>query len=114
MALVCRELLTAPLIDVPQVLNSMPEGLTPLYDRMISQIQQLKFGNPQRCLLTLATATLAYRPHHILEICLLAGLEEKTLGLEDLARIINMCGSFLKSKKIMSISYTNLRRTISL
>ena len=67
-ALVFKELLKAPARNVPQLLNTIPKGLTPLYDRMINQIQQLDFDNPQLCLLTLATATLTYRPLHILEI----------------------------------------------
>ena len=81
--------------NVAQVLNRIPKGLTPLYDRMIIQIQQLEFDYPQLCLLTLATAALAHRPLHMLEIRLLAGLEEEIPSLEDLERIINMCGSFL-------------------
>jgi hypothetical protein len=76
-------------------LIGIPKGLTPLYDRMIKQIQQLDYDYPQLCLLTLATAALAYRPLHMLEIRLLAGLEEEIPDLEDLERIINMCGSFL-------------------
>jgi hypothetical protein len=81
--------------DLPQVLNGIPKGLTPLYDRMIKQIQQLEGSYPQVCLLTLATAGLAYRPLHILEIYLLAGLEKEIPDLGDLEVIINMCGSFL-------------------
>jgi hypothetical protein len=94
-ALVIEELRGALRRDLFQVLNGIPKGLTPLYDRMIKQIQQLEGNYPQVCLLTLATAGLAYRPLHILEICLLAGLEEEIPDLGDLERIINMCGSFL-------------------
>ena len=94
-ALVIDELRGALRRDLSQVLSGIPKGLTPLYDRMIEQIQQLEGSYPQVCLLTLATATLAYRPLHILEICLLAGLEEEIPDLGDLERIINMCGSFL-------------------
>ena len=87
--------------NVVRVLNRIPKGLTPLYHRMIKQIQQLEDDNPQLCLRTLATAAIAHRPLHILEIRLLAGLEEETPCLDDL-------------ETIMSISYTNLRMTISL
>jgi hypothetical protein len=69
--------------------------LTRLYERMIKQIQQLEDDDQQFCLLILATATLAHRPLHMLEIRLLAGLEKESLSLEDLEIIINMCGSFL-------------------
>ena len=94
-ALVFEELRGALRRNLSQVLNRIPKGLTPLYDRMIKQIQQLEYDYPQLCLLTLATAALAYRPLHMLEIRSLAGLEEEIPDLEDLERIINMCGSFL-------------------
>ena len=81
--------------NLSQVLNRIPKGLTPLYDRMIKQIQQLEYDYPQLCLLTLATTALAYRPLHMLEIRSLTGLQEEVPDLEDLERIINMCGSFL-------------------
>jgi hypothetical protein len=73
------------------VLNGIPKRLTP---RIINQIQQLEYDYPQLCLLNLATAALAYRPLHMLEIDFLA---EEIPDLEDLERIINMCGSFLTS-----------------
>ena len=94
-ALVFEELRGALRRNVAQVLNRIPKGLTPLYDRMIKQIQQLEFDYPQLCILTLATAALAHRPLHMLEIRLLAGLVEEIPSLEDLERIIHMCGSFL-------------------
>jgi NACHT domain-containing protein len=94
-ALVFEELRGALRRNLPQVLNRIPKGLTPLYDRMVKQIQQLEYDYPQLCLLTLATAALTYCPLHMLEIRLLAGLQEEIPNLEDLERIINMCGSFL-------------------
>jgi NACHT domain-containing protein len=55
-ALVFEELRGALRRNLSQVLNRIPKGLTPLYDRMIKQIQQLEYDYPQLCLLTLATA----------------------------------------------------------
>ena len=94
-ALVFEELRGALRRNISQILNRIPKGLTPLYDRMINQIQQLDYDYPQLCLLTLAIVALAYRTLHILEIRSLGGLEEEIPDLEDLERIINMCGSFL-------------------
>jgi hypothetical protein len=62
---------------------------------MIKQIQELEYDNPQLCILILATATLAYRPLHVLELRPLTGLQEEIPDLQDLERIISMCGSFL-------------------
>ena len=94
-ALVFEELLGAPRRNVSQVLNRIPKGLIPLYERMMDQIQQLDYDYPQLCFLTLAIATLAYRPLHILETRSLAGLEDEILDVEDLAGFINMFISFL-------------------
>jgi nucleoside phosphorylase len=94
-ALVFEELRGALRRNLSQVLNRIPKGLTPLYDRMIKQIQQLEYDHPQFCILILATTTLAYRPLHMLELRSLAGLQEEIPDLEDLERMINMCGSFL-------------------
>jgi hypothetical protein len=80
--------------EVLQVLEEVPGGLVPLYDRMIKQIQQLKRNHPKFCYLILSTATLAYRPLHLLELWILAGLGE-TLDIADLERVIKSCGSFL-------------------
>jgi hypothetical protein len=81
--------------DVLQVLEEVPGGLIPLYDRMIKQIQQLKLKYPEFCRLILSTATLAYRPLHLLELRILAGLERKILHIAELERMIKWCGSFL-------------------
>jgi NACHT domain len=93
-ALACEELGKALRSNIFRVLDRIPKGLTPLYDRMIMRVQQLDDEYPQLCLLTLSTATLAYRPLHMLEIRILAGLQEIP-DLADLERIVNMCGSFL-------------------
>ena len=61
----------------------------------MKHIQQLQRQHSQCCLLTLSAATLAYRPLHLHEINIVAGLQEEVTDLEDLERIINMCGSFL-------------------
>jgi hypothetical protein len=94
-ALVIEELRGTFRRSLSQVLNGIPKGLTPLYDRMIEQIQRLEDGYSQVRLLTLAIAALAYRPLHMLEMRSLAGLEEEIPDLGDLEGIINMCGSFL-------------------
>src|SRR5467141_5332871 len=76
-ALVFEELRGALRRNLSRMLNRIPKGLTPLYDRMIKQIQQHEYDNPQLCILILATATLAYRPLHMLELRALSGLQEE-------------------------------------
>jgi len=81
--------------DMLKVLEDMPSGLTLVYERMTKHIQQLQRQYPRLCFLALSAATLAYQPLHLCEINIVAGLQEEITDLEDLERIINMCGSFL-------------------
>ncbi|KAN0078645.1 Pfs, NACHT and WD domain protein [Elaphomyces granulatus] len=94
-ALVIEELRQVLGVDMLEVLEDMPSGLTLVYDRMMKHIQQLRRQYPRRCLLALSAATLAYQPLHRREIHVVAGLQDEVKDLEDLERIINMCGSFL-------------------
>src|ERR1700722_353906 len=94
-ALVIEELRQVLGVDMLEILEDMPIGLTLVYDRMMKNIQQLQRQYPQRCIIALSAATLACQPLHLREIHVVAGLQEKVQNLEDLERIINMCGSFL-------------------
>jgi hypothetical protein len=97
-ALVVEDLRHALRVDMLEVLEDMPSGLTLAYDRMMKHIQQLQRQYPRRCLLALSAATLAYQPLHLHEIHVVAGLQDEIPDLEDLERIVNMCGSFLTTR----------------
>jgi hypothetical protein len=78
------------------VVEEVPTDLVPLYDRMVRQIQQLKRRDHEFCRLVLSTATLAYRPLHLLELGVLSGLPEQISGnTPSVVKIVNMCSSFL-------------------
>ena len=95
-ALVFQELEQVDSWDVLQVLKEVPAGLQPLYDRMMSQVQQLKRKDPEFCRLVLSTMTLAYRPLHLLELGILSGLPvEISSNLDSTMKIVGKCGSFL-------------------
>jgi hypothetical protein len=95
-ALVFQELEMVESWDVLRVLKEMPKDLQELYDRMMRQIQQLKWDNPKFCYLVLSTTTLTFRPLHILELGILSGLpEEISNNLDRITKIVSMCGSFL-------------------
>ena len=94
-ALVIEELRQVLGVDMLEALEDMPSSLTPVYDRMMKHIQQLPRQYPRRCLLSLSAATFAYRPLHLREIHILAGLQKEIRNSGDPERIINMCGSFL-------------------
>ncbi|KAL4923044.1 uncharacterized protein BDV17DRAFT_25494 [Aspergillus undulatus] len=78
-----------------KLLEGIPRGLTPLYDRMLQQIQLFQGLDRELCILILSIVTLGYRPLHLHELCLVAGLHKQQYGLDDLKDIVGMCGSFL-------------------
>jgi hypothetical protein len=77
-----------------ELLEKTPKGLTPLYDRMLQEIQLFDTLDQELCILVLSIVTLGYRPLHLHQLCLLAGLK-KQHGSDDLENIVGMCGSFL-------------------
>jgi hypothetical protein len=79
--------------DIVRLIDEIPKGLPPLYDRMMRNIGMSTSAYQAPCLSTLSVATLAYRPLHLLELQTLAGLEKYDTA--DLERIVDMCGSFL-------------------
>ncbi|RYP79291.1 hypothetical protein DL769_003040 [Monosporascus sp. CRB-8-3] len=79
--------------DIVRLIDEIPPGLPPLYDRMMRNIGMSTSAYQGPCLVVLSIATLAYRPLHLLELRMLAGLEQYDTA--DLERIVDMCGSFL-------------------
>ncbi|KAL3456946.1 nucleoside phosphorylase domain-containing protein [Aspergillus heterothallicus] len=78
-----------------ELLERTPQGLIPLYDRMLQHIQLLKDLDRESCILILSIVVLGYRPLRLQELCHLAGLHNQQHGPEDLENIVGMCGSFL-------------------
>ncbi|KAM5353144.1 hypothetical protein ACJZ2D_016969 [Fusarium nematophilum] len=79
--------------DIVRLIDEIPSGLPPLYDRMMGDIGMSTSAYRDPCLVILSIAALAYRPLHVLELRILAGLEKYDTA--DLERIVDMCGSFL-------------------
>ncbi|KAF7547913.1 hypothetical protein G7Z17_g7398 [Cylindrodendrum hubeiense] len=79
--------------DIVRLIDEIPSGLPPLYDRMMGDIGMSTSAYRNPCLVILSIAALAYRPLHVLELRILAGLEKYDTA--DLERIVDMCGSFL-------------------
>ncbi|KAL4995687.1 hypothetical protein BDV10DRAFT_126198 [Aspergillus recurvatus] len=67
-----------------------PPGLTPLYNRMLQQIQRFQGLDREPCILVLSITTLGYRPLHLHELCYLAGLHKKQYGFGDLENITTL------------------------
>ena len=101
MALVCKELEKVEAWRTRYIYTKFPAGLEPLYQRMLEQIQHNR--DPEEVevyLQTLRTITLSYRPLHLGEIGIIAGLPE---GLSNdpqaLQDLVGSCGSFLTLRK---------------
>ncbi|RYP06507.1 hypothetical protein DL765_009461 [Monosporascus sp. GIB2] len=79
--------------DIVRRIDEIPSGLLPLYDRMMGDIGMSTSEYRDSCLAILSIAALAYRPLHVRELQMLAGLEKyNTANVES---IIEDCGSFL-------------------
>ncbi|GAM33433.1 hypothetical protein TCE0_004r00321 [Talaromyces pinophilus] len=78
-----------------ELLERNPRGLVPLYDRMLQQIQLFEGADRELCVLVLSIVTLGYRPLHLHELCLIAGLHKQQRGMDNLRDVVGMCGSFL-------------------
>lgn len=73
--------------DVLPLLEEIPPGLVPLYDRMMSQAEQ----HAGSCRHVLAMVTLAHRPLYFSELRVLTD----TPDTSELEKIIHLCGSFI-------------------
>ena len=91
-ALVCKELSKVRQQKVRSMLENMPAGLVPLYERMLAQVlHQQDQDDIELCRRILCTVTLAFRPLGLEEISALARLP----GNEDVQQLVGYCGSFL-------------------
>jgi len=78
--------------DVLPLLEEIPTGLTPLYHRMMVQVERRRqFGI---CRHVLSAVTLARRPLYLPELPILAGIEGIS-HINELETIIHLCGSFI-------------------
>ena len=100
-ALVCKELEKVPAWRTRDVYTKFPAGLEPFYQRMLEQIQHNR--NPEEVevyLQTLRTITLSYRPLHLGEMGIVAGLpEDLSNDPQALQNLVGCCGSFLTLRK---------------
>lgn len=80
--------------DALEVLEEKPAGLVPLFGQMMDNFRKLPPRNLQRCMEVLSVAALCRRPLHLLELRVLANLQDLK-RVEELDRLVSMCGSFL-------------------
>jgi hypothetical protein len=96
-SLVCKEIERVPLYRTREVLQAMPAGLDPLYDRMMTQIlAQDDTRTAKYCKDVLRAVAVAFRPLHLKELVVVAGLPSNLFDhFQAVANLISHCGSFL-------------------
>jgi hypothetical protein len=95
-SLVCKELEKVPRWCTREVLQALPPGLDPLYDRMMAQIVAQESRTVGYCKDILRVITLAFRPLQLRELAIAAGLpQDHFSGVEAVADLASHCGSFL-------------------
>ena len=95
-ALVCKQLERVQAWDTQQVLKEFPPGLEPLYARMMKNIRRERPTTVQYCSKILSTATMVYRPLHLKELAVTAGLPEQLCrNIRSVEKLVDLCGSFL-------------------
>jgi hypothetical protein len=97
-SLVCKELEKVPLYRTREVLQTMPRGLNPLYDRMMAQIeaQDAETTDTAYCWDILRSTTLAFRPLKLEELAIAADLPKDLCNdVQAVFDLVSRCGSFL-------------------
>ena len=96
-ALVCRELSKVGQRKVMSLLEMIPTGLIPLYERMLYQVlHQGDEDDIKLCRQILCSVTLAKRPLRLEEIAVFAKISGNKGDVEEL---VGLCGSFLTVRK---------------
>jgi hypothetical protein len=95
-SLVCKELEGVPLYRTREILQALPPGLDPLYDRMLAQIVAQDARTARYCRDILQSITLAFRPLQLGELAVATGLlEDQFSDLQTVVDLVSRCGSFL-------------------
>lgn len=98
-ALVCKELSKVRQQKVKSLLEKIPSGLIPLYERMLDQVLHQEDENDiELSRRILCSVTLAMRPLHLEEIAVFAKIPDDE-DEEDIEELVGLCGSFLTVRK---------------
>jgi hypothetical protein len=107
-SLVCKELEKVPFYRTRKVLEELPPGLNPLYDRMMLQITAEDAETARYCKDVLRTITLAFRPLQLEELAATVDLpRDEFSDVQAVADLVSRCGSFLTVREDI-ISFVHL------
>jgi NACHT domain len=91
-SLVCKRLESVRGDKVLAMIQELPPGLHPFYDRILHELSQ--GSSAEGCLRLLKVMLLAYRPLKLAEVASITGLPQGHLGT-----IIDRCASFIKRRE---------------
>jgi hypothetical protein len=95
-SLVCKDLEGVPLYRTRAVLQALPPGLNPLYERMMARIANQDVETAGYCRDILRSITLAFRPLQLEELAVAAGLPKESFSdVQAVTDLVSRCGSFL-------------------
>jgi hypothetical protein len=108
-SLVCKELEYVPLYLTRKVLQAMPPGLVPLYERMMAQILAQKNGTTvEYCKNVLRAVTVAFRPLRLEELVVAASLPSDQFdNAQTVTDLTIHCGSFVTVQRNI-VSFVHL------
>ncbi|KAF3034267.1 hypothetical protein E8E11_001607 [Didymella keratinophila] len=107
-SLVCKELEGVPLYRTREVLQALPPGLDPLYERMMAQIEAQDASTVGYCKNVLRIITVAFRPLQLEELAVATGLSRDPFGdVQAVADLVSRCGSFLTVRESV-VSFIHL------
>ncbi|CAN9292558.1 unnamed protein product [Alternaria alternata] len=107
-SLVCKELEKVPFYRTREVLQALPPGLHPLYERMMAQIVTQDARTVGYCRGILRSVTLAFRPLQLEELAATVGLpRDKFSDVQAVVDLVSRCGSFLTVREDI-ISFVHL------
>lgn len=100
-ALVCKELEHVDFWKTEDVLRTFPQGLGPLYKRILDQILSTDDENAKICRQILCLVTLAFRPLHLKDIVYLGEIRQglQSYVPERSRKLVDLCGSFITSRE---------------
>ena len=99
-SLVCKELEKVPFYLTREVLQALPQGLDPLYDRMMAQIVGQDEKTAGYCRYIVRSITLAFRPLKLRELAVAVGLpKDQFRDVQAVVDLVGRCGSFLSVRE---------------
>ncbi|KAK2470174.1 hypothetical protein H9L39_18322 [Fusarium oxysporum f. sp. albedinis] len=95
-SLVCKALESVSREDALATVQSLPPGLHPFYDGVLSQLNQGEPAEVQKCMRLLKAMMTVYRPLKVEEVAGVIGLTDEE---ETIRALVDCCASFIRLRE---------------